>query len=127
MSKMMKKLNALPVAVAMAVYVCSFCFVSCGDDDGEGGKVAYDPSKPVVLTSFHPDSGGIASKIIFDGENFGSDPSMIKVYFNQKQAPVIGSSGKRMYAVVPRTPGDTCTISVVVGNDSVVYDQNFRY
>jgi hypothetical protein len=127
MNKTMKKLDALLVAVAMAVYVCSFGFVSCGDDDGEGGKVAYDPSKPVVLTSFHPDSGGIASKIIFDGENFGTDPSMIKVYFNQKQAPVIGSSGKRMYAVVPRLPGDTCTISVVVGNDSAVYDHKFRY
>jgi hypothetical protein len=127
MNKTMKKLDALLVAVAMAVYVCSFGFVSCGDDEKEGGKVDYDPSKPVVLTSFHPDSGSIASKVIFDGENFGTDPSKIKVYFNQKQAPVVGSSGKRMYAVVPRLPGDTCTISVVVGNDSVVYDQKFRY
>jgi DNA-binding beta-propeller fold protein YncE len=127
MKKTMKKLNVLPVAVAMAVYVCSFGFVSCGDDEKEGGKVEYDPSKPVVLTSFHPDSGSIASKVIFDGENFGTDPDKIKVYFNQKQAPVVGSSGKRMYAVVPRLPGDTCTISVVVGNDSVVYDQKFRY
>jgi hypothetical protein len=49
------------------------------------------------------------------------------VYFNQKQAPVVGSSGKRMYVVVPRMPGDTCTVSVVVGNDSVIYDQKFRY
>jgi DNA-binding beta-propeller fold protein YncE len=65
--------------------------------------------------------------VIFDGENFGSDPSKIKVYFNNKQATVVGSSGKRMYAVVPRLPGDTCTVSVVVGNDSVVYDQKFRY
>jgi DNA-binding beta-propeller fold protein YncE len=127
MKKTMKKLNALLVAVAMAVCVCSYGFVSCGDDDREEGKVEYDPSKPVVLTSFHPDSGSIASKVIFDGENFGSDPDKIKVYFNQKQAPVVGSSGKRMYAVVPRMPGDTCTISVVVGNDSVVYDQKFRY
>jgi WD40 repeat protein len=69
----------------------------------------------------------MASKVIFDGENFGSDPDKIKVYFNQKLAPVIGSSGKRMYTTVPRLPGDTCTVSVVVGNDSVVYDQKFRY
>jgi outer membrane protein assembly factor BamB len=125
--KIMIKLDALSIAVAMAVCVCSFAFVSCGDDEKEGGKVEYDPSKPVVLTSFHPDSGGIASKMIFDGDNFGSDPDKIKVYFNQKPAPVIGSSGKRMYAVVPRLPGDTCTVSVVVGNDSVVYDKKFRY
>jgi DNA-binding beta-propeller fold protein YncE len=49
------------------------------------------------------------------------------VYFNQKQAPVVGSSGKRMYVVVPRMPGDTCTIAVVVGNDSIISDQKFRY
>jgi hypothetical protein len=109
------------------IIVCSFCFVSCGDEDKSGGGTEYDPSKPVVLTSFHPDSGGIASKVIFDGENFGSVPDKIKVYFNQKQAPVIGSSGSRMYAVVPRMPGDTCTVSVVVGNDSIVYNQKFRY
>jgi hypothetical protein len=104
----------------------SFGFVSCGDDEKSGGGV-YDPSKPVALTSFHPEEGGMASKVIFDGENFGSDPSKIKVYFNQKLAPVVGSTGKRMYAVVPRMPGDTCTVSVVVGNDSVVYDKQFRY
>jgi hypothetical protein len=100
-------------------------FVSCRDESG--GGASYDPSKPVVLTSFHPDSGGIASKVIFDGENFGSDPGKIKVYFNQKPALVVGSNGKRMYAVVPRLPGDTCTVSVVVSNDSVVYDHKFRY
>jgi sugar lactone lactonase YvrE len=109
------------------IIVCSFCFVSCGDEDKSGGGTEYDPSKPVVLTSFHPDSGGIASKVIFDGENFGSDPDKIKVYFNQKPATVIGSSGNRMYAVVPRMPGDTCAVSIVVGNDSVIYGQRFRY
>jgi DNA-binding beta-propeller fold protein YncE len=125
-SELKLKQNALSVATAMII-ICSLWFVSCGDDEKSGGGAVYDSSQPVVLTSFHPDSGGIASKVIFDGENFGSDPSKIKVYFNQKPAPVVGSSGKRMYAVVPRMPGDTCTVSVVVGNDSVVYDQKFRY
>jgi hypothetical protein len=54
-------------------------FVSCEDEEKNGKGVDYDPSKPVVLTSFHPDLGGIASKVIFDGENFGSDPGKIKV------------------------------------------------
>jgi hypothetical protein len=117
---------ALSAILAM-LCACSFGVISCGDDEKSGGGAAYDPSKPVVLTSFYPDSGGIASKVILDGENFGSDPSKIKVYFNSKPAAVIGSSGSRMYAIVPRMPGDTCTVSVVVDNDSVVYDQKFRY
>jgi DNA-binding beta-propeller fold protein YncE len=125
-SKNIIKLETLFAAIAI-IYMSFLLFVSCGDADNNGKGVDYDPSKPVVLTSFHPDSGGMASKVIFDGENFGSDPSKIKVYFNQKPAPVIGSSGQRMYAVVPRLPGDTCIISVVVGSDSAVYDQQFRY
>jgi hypothetical protein len=124
--KLIRKLEALIVAIA-AICVCSLSFVSCGDEEKSGKGAAYDPSKPVVLTTFFPDSGGIASKVIFDGENFGNDPSKIKVYFNQKQAPVIGSNGTQMYAVVPRMPGDTCIVSVVVGNDSVIYNQHFRY
>jgi hypothetical protein len=124
--KLTRKLEALNVAIA-AICVCSLSFVSCGDEEKSGKGAAYDPSKPIVLTSFYPDSGGMASKVIFDGDNFGSDPDKIKVYFNQKRAPVIGSSGNRMYAVVPRLPGDTCDVSVVVGNDSVVYDRKFKY
>jgi hypothetical protein len=125
-SKNLIRLRAFFVAIA-TICMSFLLFVSCEDEEKNGKGVDYDPSKPVVLTSFHPDSGGIASKVIFDGENFGSDPGKIKVYFNSKPASVVGSTGSRMYAVVPRTPGDTCTVSVVVGNDSTVYDHKFRY
>jgi streptogramin lyase len=102
-------------------------FIACEDDNTAPVREAYDPSKPVTLTSFFPDSGRIREKVILDGENFGSDPEKIRVYFNNKQAAVVGSSGKRMYVLVPRMPGDECNVSVAVGNDSVVYDQQFRY
>jgi hypothetical protein len=89
----------------------------------------------VALTSFYPDSGRVAEKVILDGGNFGSDPKKIAVYFNNKKASVVGSTGNRMYVIVPRLPGDTCTVSVkvgdnanpVLGKDSVVFDQTFRY
>jgi hypothetical protein len=66
-------------------------------------------------------------KVILEGSNFGNDPEQIKVYFNRKQGKVIGSTGTRMYAVVPRLPGDTCTVTVVVGSDSLSYESKFRY
>jgi hypothetical protein len=101
-------------------------FTSCKDSDNSGG-VPYDPSRPVKLTSFFPDSGRIAEKVILLGENFGTDPDAIRVYFNWKPAKVINSTGNAMYVVCPKTPGDTCTITVVVGKDSLVYNDLFRY
>ena len=87
----------------------------------------YDPSRPVELTTFYPDSGKFQEKVILQGGNFGTDLSKISVYFNHRKAAVIGSTGDQMYVQAPRLPGDTCKISVVIGNDSVVYQKNFIY
>lgn len=112
----------------LSALFCTLCITptSCGDDDkGKGG--AYDPSRKVELTDFYPDSGFYQQKVLLHGSNFGSDPKAIKVYFNAKQAPVIGAAGDIIYVNAPRLPGDECVISVVVGNDSVAYPQTFRY
>ncbi|EFK57600.1 IPT/TIG domain-containing protein [Sphingobacterium spiritivorum] len=109
---------------------CSFVvalFFSGCESKSELEQKAYDPNKPVVLTSFYPMEGGAKDKILLDGENFGSDPGKIKVYFNNAQASVISSSGERIYAIVPRLPGDDPKISVVIGKDSVVYNNSFTY
>lgn len=112
-------------------FICMLLFLvaffACKNDNIEQEKEDYDPSKPVKLTSFFPETGRIREKVILEGENFGSDPDKIKVYFNKKKAAVIGSNGKRMYVIVPRVVKDSCDISVVVGNDSLVYDHKFGY
>src|SRR5690554_1518463 len=87
----------------------------------------YNPSIPVQLTTFYPDSGGIADKVIISGSNFGVDTENIRVYFNRKQAAVISSDGERIFTIVPRMPGDDCTISVVVENDSSTFENTFQY
>ena len=104
--------------------------VSCSDDDNNktsGGGKPYDPSQPIKLETFYPDSGGIAQKVILKGSNFGTDPSQIKVYYNEKPAAIVSTNGDMIYAITPKQPGDTCDISVVIGNDSVVFDKNFYY
>ncbi len=106
--------------------VCLLFVVSCKDD--ETATAVHDPTKPITLTSFFPDSGRISEMIIFDGDNFGSDPSQIRMFFNAKEARVIGSTGKRMMALVPRLPGDTCEISVQIGDLKATFGDNFfRY
>lgn len=120
-----KKSNFLCVFVLIFSFFCSI-IISCNKND-EDGIVNYDPSKQIELQIFYPDSGKYLEKVLISGSNFGTDPEKIRVYFNQKKASVIGSTGERMYVLAPRLPGDTVTISVAIGNDSVFFDKNFYY
>jgi sugar lactone lactonase YvrE len=119
------KLKALTVAMA-AVCVCAFGFVSCNDEDS-GGGTRHDPSKPVVVTSFMPDTGRISEKFIVDGSNFGTDVSRIKVFFNEKEAVVIGATNETILALVPRMPGDTCVVTVEVDGQKASAPKFFTY
>ncbi|TKC04859.1 hypothetical protein FA047_13880 [Pedobacter frigoris] len=114
------------VVTFLWVCISSFCFFSCKSEK-EGPNKNHDASKPIVLKSFYPNEGGARDKILLDGENFGTDPGKVKVYFNNAKATVISTSGDRIYAIVPRLPGDMPQISVVIGADSVVYKDKFEY
>ncbi len=105
----------------------SVALFSCKEEGNKSGIVEHDPNRPVVLTSFMPLEGGVREKVLLNGENFGTDPTKIKVYFNHARAAVVSSSGDRLYALVPRLPGEICKVAVVVGEDSVIYDQTFTY
>ena len=111
------------------IYVLFLLFVvACNNDDNKVQINPYDPQIPVTFDSFLPDSGGIASKMILLGKNFGNDPSLVKVYFNNKKATVVGAAEDLIYVVVPRQPGDLSDISVVIGNDSVTCKtKQFKY
>lgn len=96
-------------------------------EEAESKTAAYDPNKPIQLGSFTPETGGMATRAILSGSNFGNDPSIVKVYFNEKPAPVVGCNEGKILVLTPRQPGDTCNISVVIGKDSVVYPAKFIY
>lgn len=102
--------------------------IACNNNDNKVEMKPYDPQKPVTFDTFSPDSGGIASKMVLLGENFGNDPSIIKVYFNNKKATVVGAAEDLIYVMVPRQPGELSDISVVIGNDSVTCKtKQFKY
>jgi hypothetical protein len=102
-------------------------YFSCNDSEKSGHGTPYDPNKPVVIETFSPDSGGMATKLFITGRNFGNDPAAIKVYYNDKLAPVVGADGEHIYAITPRQPGEFSDIAVVVGNDSVIAGKQFKY
>lgn len=95
--------------------------------DEVGSGEAYDPNKPIALETFYPDSGGIATKVIIKGSNFGTNPNDIKVYYGQKRAAVVKSIGNILYVITPKQPGDKSLISVVIGKETVSFKKPFRY
>ena len=107
---------------------------SCKDSQDSDSVKPYDSSIPIKITTFYPDSGGMATKVIINGENFGNDPSQIKVYYNDlsqssksTRAAVVKTIGNKIYVITPKQPGDKNSISVVVGKDSVVSKMAFKY
>jgi len=111
------------------IFCCVWFVVSCGDDEKTKDET-YNPKIRVTLGSFYPDSGRIAEKMLIDGNNFGTDIQIIKVYVGAKRASVISSTGKRIYVLCPKIPSrdrEEHAVSVVIGKDSVVFDHKFRY
>ena len=117
-----KQLMISFVAAMMVLWSCE----EKGSDNF--GKVEYDPSKPVRIDNFEPDSGGLATKVFITGNNFGTDLSQIKVYFGEMPAPVIGSDGNHLYVLTPRQPGDFTNLTVEVHGNSVTFqEKQFAY
>lgn len=103
---------------------------ACSDGDEGGGNSGYQPDKPIELESFYPKTGPIATQVIIKGKNFGTDAKALNVYFNEKRAAVISSTGDRMLVLAPKLPGEECVISVSVGENEqnkVQFDELFDY
>ncbi len=122
------------------VFFSGFVFLgACNDPIDEGEKkTEYDPSKPVIITSFSPDSGRVASQMLIYGQNFGADLSKISVFIKDKKAAVIGvnNEGTIIYCIVPSLKGseivhggdvDSGNVTVKVEDKEVISDKLFEY
>ncbi len=107
----------------LLMFFVFFSFVGChlfnGDDTGENKipiKLA-DGNKPTKITSFTPDSGGIAVPMIISGENFGTDTANLSVLFVSElkdkngvgtgkmdtvKGSIVTSNGEKIYLMVPK-------------------------
>lgn len=112
----------------MLIVLC----VSCKDDNSEGDAQPFDPDKPVVISRFTPESGGLGTRLVVYGDNFGNDLSKVKVVIGGKDAKVIGVKGNSLYFMVPPGAYDgDIVISILDENGEVVSrvesEQNFDY
>lgn len=119
-----KKMKQL--ALMLFCFSLFFISTSCEDKNKSGGD-DFNPNKPVELTKFYPTEGGISTRLIIEGSNFGTDPSKVKVLFNDKNAAVISCSNNMIYCLVPRTPGTNCTLTVKVEDNSATFEEEFNY
>lgn len=106
---------------------------SCKKDNATGNKArtAYNPGVPVTVSDILPDSGGIRSKVIIKGTNFGTDTSLVTVYFidsvTQRRATIVNMDNETIYCLAPKEYGGNNTIKVVISKDSVTSTQTFHY
>lgn len=105
--------------------------VGCKDDkDDSGTSTTYDPSQPVTITNFTPESGAGGAQFLIYGNNFGSDLRKIKVTVNDKEAVLISSNGTCIYCFVPRKAG-VGKVRVSVGTENnrqeAISEKDFEY
>ena len=132
----MEKLKLLKTV--MVSLVVMIFFTHCKDDN-QIPKTEYNPSKPVVIDHFTPDSGRVATQMLIYGSNFGSDRSKISVTVKDKKAAVINvtDDGTIIYCIVPsfKKAGeivkagqlDSSFVKVKIGDQEVVPDKKFYY
>lgn len=77
----------------------------------------FDPSKPVMISKFTPDSGGVGSQMVIYGENFGNDKSIVSVKIGGIAATVISVQDNAIYCIVPNK-AYTGTIEVTIGRSN---------
>ena len=94
----------------------TICICSCKDDDDNTNAVAFDPSKPVLISDFTPKKGGTGQRLVIYGENFGLDKSLVNVMIGGKKATIINVNNNSIYCLVPSQAYDG-DIKVIVGGE----------
>ena len=93
--------------VYWTLFITAFAWLASCSDDKIDGSSGFDPNQPIEITEFYPDSGGIATPMIIEGSNFGTDTTNMKVYFEdvdgiKHPAGLVSTNGSRIYAFVPK-------------------------
>ena len=121
------------------VLLGSLAWASCSDKE-VGGRVggSFDPSQPIVINDFYPDSGGIATPMIITGKNFGTDTTGLSLWYvdedgGRHRGGLVSSNGEKLYCYVPAGLTYKRNIKLEVtranGNDTIKGEgtRDFKY
>ena len=92
--------------IFLTFFAAVFIYLTSCSDSKNIGSAVFNPDQPIEVTGFYPDSGGIATPMIVEGRNFGSDTTNLKVYFEdvdgiKHPAGLVSSNGNKIYLYVP--------------------------
>lgn len=127
-----KKLEHLCRIMAVGV-LFGLAVTACSDDDdsGSASTTPFDPAKPVVISSFTPESGGSQEQIIVNGQNFGTDKDRVSLTIGGKPAVVVNVMSDKLYAFVPPMAFNGEVAVTVYDDDEVAHtavaDKKFIY
>lgn len=121
------KIKYWPMLLILVVFS-----VSCKDDTSGEDAPPFDPGKPMVISRFTPESGGLATRLVLYGNNFGNDISKVRVTIGGKNAKVIGVKGTSLHCMVPAGAYDGDIVVAIVDDNeevlaSVQSDTQFDY
>ncbi|MEI6946465.1 IPT/TIG domain-containing protein [Paraflavisolibacter sp. H34] len=127
-----RRLFGAPLRTLAALFLAGLAVTSCdknAQEDAQG--TPYNPNLPITVNSFTSDSGGIRTKVMIQGANFGSDTALVRVYFidneKERKAPIVNMNSENIYVLVPKQNGGNNRIKVKIGKDSVVTTKTFKY
>ncbi|MDD4592572.1 MAG: IPT/TIG domain-containing protein [Parabacteroides sp.] len=106
-------------------------FIRCNGNNNDEANLydkPHDPNKDVVVDNIGPEKGGLGTKVVVSGSNFGNEKEKVSLYFNDKEALILKVQDNAIYALVPKQPGKYSTIKVVVnGKESILSNTKFQY
>lgn len=112
----------------ISIILFSWILYACNDNDNEVLNTPYAPDQPIVLTNVSPSKGGLGTRVVITGDNFGNDKSKVKVFFNEKEAIIFNMNSQHIYAMCPKQPGDSSVVRVVIDqNEGILKSQKFVY
>ncbi|SHF40904.1 IPT/TIG domain-containing protein [Pedobacter caeni] len=128
---MNKIFTLLKVHIRICLFFLALLFFLWGCKKESGpAKQVHDPNQPIELRGFLPDSGGVGTQMVIEGNNFGTDTSMIKVFINNKRAALVGANGSTLYVLVP-SRANNGLVKVQVGKGDqvkeIISKNGFRY
>ena len=88
----------------------------------------HNPSLSIQVDGIGPTKGGLGTKVVVSGSNFGNDKEKVTLLFNDKKALILRVQDNAIYALVPKQPGEFSTIKVIVdGKEAVLEGTRFKY